>query len=340
MRKILLLGAFGYREQRLNGQTIKTRNIYELLGRNCLNYDIDYFDTQEVKYSKRSLFLMLQKILSCNILIYLPAHSNLKFFFPIVFILSKLKSISIIYVVVGGWLADFLKKLPLHVFFLKRIEKILVETNLLKNRLEKEYNFSTVEILHNFRYNNFTPTITLENKSLRLVFMARINKLKGLEIIFTFAEYIKANNLDITIDFYGPIFEEDKDYFNDKVSDYNFIEYQGVLAPEVIYETLSTYDVLLLPTQYYTEGFPGSILDAYISGIPVIVTNWLYATEFVNEGITGYIVPFDNPQTKFNERILEIYNNRDKLVKLKTNALRKSKDFSEAKAWDILRKSL
>lgn len=336
-RKILLLGAFGYREQLLNGQTIKTRNIYELIKGNCFDSYIDYFDTREIKYSKRSLFSMLRKILSSNVLIYLPAHGNLKLFFPIVFILSKIKNISIIYVVVGGWLADFLKKLPLHVFLLGKIKKILVQTNLLKVRLEEEYNFSNVEVLHNFRYNDFTPEIILENKTLRLVFMARINRLKGLETIFTFSEYVKVNNLDITIDFYGPIFEEDKDYFNDRVSDYNFVEYQGVLEPGVIYETLSKYDVLLLPTQYYTEGFPGSILDAYISGIPVIVTNWLYATEFVEEGITGYIVPFKNPQKEFNERILEIYNNRDKLLGLKMNALAKSKEFSEKRAWDIMK---
>ena len=339
-KKILLLGAFGYREQRLSGQTIKTRNIYELIKKYCSDYSIEYFDTQEIKYSKGSLFSMLKQILSCDILIYLPAHGNLKYLFPIVFLLSKLKNIFIIYVVVGGWLADFLKKLPLHAFLLKKIKKILVQTNLLKERLEKEYNYSNVEVLHNFRFNDFTPNNISDNEKLELVFMARINKLKGLDTIFSFAEYIKINSLNITIGFYGPVFENDKNYFEDQVSKYNFVTYHGVLEPEVIYETLSKYDVLLLPTQYYTEGFPGSILDAYISGIPVIVTQWLYATEFVEEGLTGYIVPFDNPQELFNERILQLYNNRDKLKEMKINASRKSADFSEGKAWDILQKTM
>lgn len=38
---------------------------------------------------------------------------------------------------------------------------------------------------------------------------------------------------------------------------------------------------MLLPTHYYTEGLPGSVLDAYMSGIPIIVSRWKHASEFV-----------------------------------------------------------
>ena len=75
---------------------------------------------------------------------------------------------------------------------------------------------------------------------------------------------------------------------------YEFIEYRGALQPSEIYTNLSKYDVMLLPTHFYTEGLPGSVVDAYISGIPVIVTEWKHSHEFVDNGKSGYIVPFDN----------------------------------------------
>lgn len=337
-KKYLILGALGYNEDLLGGQIVKTRSIYQMFENNLDADCIEYFDTQEIKRSKKKFFPMVRKVLSCDTLIYLPSFGGLKYLFPLVFFLSKIKNISIIYVVVGGWLAEFLRKRPLHALFLRRIKRILVQTSLLKERLEKEYTFQNVEVLHNFRSTNFIPQLRLRNKTLKLIFMARIEKLKGLETIFSFAEYVDINGLDITIDFYGPVSDQDKDYFHTRVCRYGFVTYHGVLEPSIIYETLSKYDILLLPTQYYTEGFPGSILDAYISGIPVIVTKWLYATEFVDDGITGYIVPFDNPQEDFNKEILEIYNDRDRLSELKMNALAKSKEFSEEKAWDIMKK--
>ena len=339
-KTILILGAFGFRENRLSGQTIKTRNIYDLIKKNQSEDNVISFDTQEIKYSKTKIFSLFRSLFSCDTIIYLPAYNNLKYFFPIVYTISRIKKVPIVYVVVGGWLADYLKNLPLHTRFLRKIHKILVQTHFLKERLNREYNFKNVEVLHNFRSNDFNPNFDYTNERLKLVFMARINKLKGLETIFSFAGLIKERNLNIDIDFYGPIVDTDNDYFGANVAKYDFVTYHGNLAPDRIYETLSKYDLLILPTQYYTEGFPGSVLDAYISGIPVIVTKWMYATEFVDEGITGFIVPFENPQEEFNERILDIYFHREKLKELKINAFKKSLDFSEEKAWEILEKVL
>jgi glycosyltransferase involved in cell wall biosynthesis len=96
--------------------------------------------------------------------------------------------------------------------------------------------------------------------------------MKGLDWIFSLAEYIKSHRLEdkITLTFYGPIHEEDRDYFEAELRKYSFAEYKGVLQPSEIHQTLNDYDVMLLPTHYYTEGLPGSIIDAYISGIPVM----------------------------------------------------------------------
>ena len=80
---------------------------------------------------------------------------------------------------------------------------------------------------------------------------------------------------------------------------------------------LINYDVMLLPTEIYTEGFPGSILDAYIAGIPVIATEWKHSHEFIDDKFTGFIVPFGDCQNEFNDKILTLYNDRELLLQMK-----------------------
>ena len=98
---------------------------------------------------------------------------------------------------------------------LKRITGIHVETKRLLSELEGYYGFKNVDIFPNFRFFNFNPE-RYDSGKLRLVFMARVNKMKGLDWIFNLADYIKDNNLEdnYSITFFGPIFTA-SDY-NDK----------------------------------------------------------------------------------------------------------------------------
>ena len=171
--------------------------------------------------------------------------------------------------------------------------------------------------------------------------MARVNKMKGYDVIFNSLNFIRDHCPNSSITFYGGIAPEDKDDFLNKVETNNdIVSYRGLLAPEKIPETLKRYDVMLLPTKYYTEGFPGSILDAYISGIPVIVTEWKHSHEFVSDGNTGVIVPFENNQEDFNNSILILYKDRNKLNYMKKAAYKEAEKYSEEAAWDVLKKYL
>lgn len=340
-KKILILGAFGIKNNSLSGQTIKTRNIFTLLDikKNEENFSLDFFDTSDLKYNNLAIFNMLAKVFKCDILFFLPAHNNLNYGLPLFFLMSKITNFSIIYTVIGGWLSDFIRYKWLHRIILRRIMCILPETQLLKQKLNHFYNINNTIVFPNFRIQSFNPKLSNNSKrdSLRLVFMSRINKMKGYDMIFNAAKYFENNNLNISIDFYGQIHGLHKDDFLFNISNHKSTYYKGVLEPKNIYKTLSHYDLLMLPTKYYTEGLPGAIVDAYISGVPVIVTEWLHAREFVDHGITGYIIPFENGQQEFIETIIDIYNNQSKIKELKKNALNKSKEFSVDYAWAILK---
>jgi len=338
--KILVLGNFGYNTNKLDGQTIKTRNIYELL---CskINDDVFYFDTSSLKNHKFRIFTIFRQVCKCDRLVYLPAHGNLRFLFPIIYFFSLCFGFKIVYVVIGGWLVEFLSNKPFHRFCLKKITVICTETKLMKKNLIEVYSFSNVIVLPNFRRFIDSPekknANLLQNK-LNVVFMARIQMKKGLDYIEDICKFISDAGFDdkIQIDFYGQVDEIDSAFFKGIVDQYPFVRYLGALLPQQIHLTLSQYDILLLLTHYYTEGFPGTILDAYIAGIPVIVTNWKHAHEFVDDKKTGYIVPFKNGTDKVVNILTSLVENKSVLQPMKQAAKSKSLEFSEEAVWNTL----
>ena len=342
MRKILVLGYFGYLSNQIDGQTIKTRSIYSLLYQNAQNAHIIYFDTQQFQKSKIRLLSLIRLLCKIDIVIYLPGKKNLKFISPIVFFLSKLLKYKTIYPVIGGWLSEYIENRKYLQNNLQKVEAVLVESSALQKRLEMNYNFTNVVLFPNFRIHNFKPLGIEEHAEVRLVFMARIMKEKGCDLIFDYIHYYQNShiNIPISVSFYGPIISEYETDFNRKLLEYgDYAHYYGVIDPINVYEVLSKQDILLLPTFYEGEGFPGSIIDAYIAGLPVIASRWKDLPEFVDEGLSGFT--FDLNRKKdffyaFNSLILDPIL----LHKMKIYALKKSKSYSAESAWKILKQYL
>lgn len=339
--KINIIGCFGYHNNQLDGQTIKSRCIYEIVRSH--DYDVRLSDTQEIRIDKSKIGRFISNILHCKTIVLIPGANNVKVLFPIIFCISKLLGHKIILIAVGGWLDNKYRQWKLHRFIGKKVDATLVENNRLVTTLKDEFGIKNVEKIPNFRAaTSFYPKENV-NGPLRLVFMARVHKNKGLEYIENLAKHIEDNykSGQISIDFYGQINPADEGYFlKELVNKYKFIEYHGVLAPDDIVEVLHRYDAMLLPTKYYTEGLPGSILDAYRSSLPVIVTKWKFADEFVTDGITGFILPFENPNKLLCEKIDWLYNNREELYNLQKGAYQESINYTPEKAWEILSKYL
>lgn len=338
---VLVLGYFGYNNNQLDGQTIKTRNLFKLVNKK-LPGQVNYFDTQDIKYNKLAAFRLFLSLLKAKKLIYLPAHNNLRIVFPVIYFLAVIRGIDILYFVVGGWLPEYLEEKKFHQKFLSRIKGIFTETALMKTQLESKYSFKNVDVFSNFRVFDFLKTESLEErKCFKLVFMSRINKMKGLDDIFALAHYFTKHQLGdrVIIDFYGPIFPADKDTFFQQMTEFPFVSYKGELEPNDIHQTIAAYDVLLLPTRYYTEGLPGAIIDAYVAGIPVIVSAWKHAHEFVKEGLTGLIFKWEDTD-EFIQKVTELYNNPELLAKMKRNAYQERELYSSDTAWQHLKNIL
>lgn len=346
MNKILIVGYFGYQSGQLDGQTIKTRDVYHLFGSRDPHDRVHlcHFDTEKFKKSKFHIFELFRLILLSKSVFYLGAHKNLKYIFPLIFIVSQLVRTDIHFVVVGGWLRDFLANKPLHRFMLSKIKRIYPETQLMTHQLRDEYGFSNVTELSNFRVLSsgyvFCPR-QRDHREIKIVYMGRVIPEKGLRTIFGINEIIKSKSIDcISIDIYGPVSSEyEGEFFSDIDKSEGIIRYKGIVQPNEIHKALSGYDLMLFPTQYFTEGFPGSILDAYIAGVPVIATKWKYADEFVVDNVSGIIVPFGDEE-RFISTVMTVIQDASLLQRLSVGAAEQSAKYTSESAWGVIKKYL
>ena len=346
---VLLIGAFGYHNHQLDGQTIKSRSIRQL----CLDYHdgkVGIFETQSLYSNPFLLFKLLWLLMKYDEVIFMPASRSLTYILPFLYYVSKLFRYKLILACIGGFQVEYFKGLGIYkkehnlqLRLCKNIPAFLPELKRVTNKLIELYHFENIEYFPNFRkFDNSDIVIQKTSASdvLKIAYMARINSKKGYDIVFSFDKYAKENNLNVIIDFYGQIANEDKDDFMNKVNNSTFVSYKKALEPNEIKYTLDEYDLLVLPTRYYNEGIPGTIIDAYVSGLPVVVTEWKNSHEVVDNGVTGFIVPFDDPQNDFNSKLQALAQDREMLFKMRCNALKKSQEYADVSAWNILKKYL
>lgn len=336
-KKPLIIGNFGYRTNKLDGQTVKTRSIKNLLDQN-LTIKCDLFDTSFLKHKPWQIFLLPFYIYRTKRLIYLGAKGSLRFLFPFIWLFAKSSRCTLYYIYIGGWLSDFLKNKALLRFILKHTDQQFCELKSMKKTLEDSYKFNNISYLPNFRLVNFDFKPKKINSPIKFVFMSRIMPEKGIFLILDMYKAIGQvlEEKGITITFYGQI-EKSASNFLSEISHYKNILYKGELEPNAIHQTLSQYDALLFPTYYEGEGAAGAISDAFIAGIPCIASDWKYNTELIEDGTNGLI--FKNKDVDdFALKIVQFINNESLQNNLLKGVEQERLNYIDSSAWSILQR--
>lgn len=325
--KIGILGYFANGKSKSGGQEAKTCSMDRLLKNKFGIKNILNIDTTDWKQHKIKLFFKLLILpIVCKNIVVLPAQNSIKYIIPILSIVNIFFKRKIFYSVVGGWLPEYLNSHKYLIFFLKKINKIWVETVTMRDDL-RNVQIYNVDIIPNFKYLN---EITLQEIShfkydvpFKLCIFSRIVQEKGIEDAIEAVRYINKSHGKIifTLDIYGKIEEiyllEFKKLLKELPS---YIIYKGVIEPEKSVQILKNYYALLFPTRYYTEGLPGTIIDAYTAGVPVISSLWKNHKDIFKDGITGRGYEFKNVESlKFI--LNEIALHPQSMILMKKNCL-------------------
>ena len=290
MKKIAILGHFSKNHPSVDGQTIKTLNLSRALSLSE-NVEVCEIDTHGWKRHPLRLILAINRAMkSCDAIIMLPARRGVQVFSYLLNALNVRKGRKIYYDVIGAWLPSLLKSKPHLIKTLKKFDGIWCETNTLKTALEN-MDFENVCVVPNFK--DIRPIAEnelkfIEDLPIRLVIFSRISKAKGVSDAIEAIGRTNSGSIKYTLDIYGPIDGSYRDRFNELVNENSsFVNYGGVVESGASVDVLKGYHALLFPTRYYTEGIPGTIIDAYCAGLPVISARWESYADICFEGETS-----------------------------------------------------
>lgn len=298
MSKFAVIGAFDFKNLSTGGQPVKTRNLYQVLSEKYGTDEVAYIETYGWKKHPFTIIAAVRRaVKQSENVIMLPAHNGVKVFAPLLLRYAKGTSVKLFYDVIGGWLPQKTESDPTLAAQLRRFNGIWVETSSMKNALERQ-GFSNVSVVPNFKF--ITPLAAKElpplGKPYRLCTFSRVMKEKGIEDA---VEAVTMVNDDFgetvfTLDIYGPVDENQTEWFDKLQTVFpQYVHYCGCVNSDKSVDVLKAYFALLFPTFYDGEGFAGTLIDAFSSGVPVIASDWKYNPEIVHENV-GIIYPTGN----------------------------------------------
>lgn len=341
MKKIGICGHFGFGLNLLNGQTVKTKSIAKELMQIYGEKEIMRVDTHGGVRKLVNCFVgILGLMFKCKNIIILPAQNAVRFFVPIIVIFNKIVHRNINYVVIGGWLPTFLEKKKFLKNCLKSFEHIYVETSTMKEKLEKQ-GFDNITLMPNFKELDILTEQKLEySKEIpyKVCTFSRVMEEKGIEDAIKVIKLVneKFGKIVFILDIYGQVEEGYKERFQTLLKDVpEYINYRGTVPYDETVHILKEYYAVLFPTKFYTEGIPGTIIDAYAAGVPVIASKWESYKDVVCEEKTGIGFEFGNIEI-FEQILEEIANGEKDLNKYKLNCIEFAKEFIPSSGMSVL----
>jgi len=339
---VFICGNFGYSNNQLDGQTVKTRLLKDELSNALGPQNVVYSDTSQWK---KEPFLLYKEVKenfkNSRCIIVLLAQKGIRLLLPSFVRWKKKYGKSLRYVVIGGWLPDYAKRDWILASSLKNLDVLYVETQSMKEELNK-LGITRVSVLPNFRrFEKMNPGSKHIKLPLRAVILSRIMKEKGIHTAVEAVHSInnRAEEPCITLDIYGQVSKKYAEEFQALLRNKGNIAYKGYLEAENIQKTLLQYDIMLFPTYYHGEGMPGTIIDAYAAGLPVVASDWKYNSQLVNSGETGILFA---PQSTEDlvKKLDGLMSDLQLIERMHGNCLQKAAEYHADKVLEELKQTL
>lgn len=294
-KKILIIGALPHPDdlKTYGGTTTLMKNFLDY----CDEHSYPYIHIDTFKYKNKvlnALYFLLSFVYGlcvCPIVMYNASVNGAFTIFyhtaPIAFFFKK----KVVFRKFAGGFNEQLErrkggKAERMIYLLNKTDIVYFETKNLMNEMPKI--LSNPSRIHWFPNCRKLSMLANEKRPFgkRFVFISLMLEEKGVDLLLNVADKLSS---EYTVHLFGGIKSE-------KYADLNYFEgrkaqYKGALKTEEVLPNLANYDVLVLPTYWATEGYPGIIIEAMSLGKPIISTNIGGIPELIENGINGFLIP-------------------------------------------------
>ena len=163
---------------------------------------------------------------------------------------------------------------------------------------------------------------------LKLLFVGRIEPIKGLDCLVAGCEELDRRGIDFTLAIAG---KGSSTYLNQlkqriqRAGLQNRIEWIGSVPREKLFSLYSQHHILIVPS--INDPCPLVVLESMASGLPVVGSNVGGIPMMVEAGETGFTVPAEDPLALSNA-ISKLGQDRTLLAKMAVNSVERAKLFS------------
>lgn len=331
MKRVCAIGHFGKGENLLNGQTIKTKIFTDQLIANYGEEEVFSVDTHGGLQKLLKLIVnVFYGVKECENIVIYPSDNGIKVIVPLLCVLNVFFHRSLHYIVIGGYIHEYLKR---HSFLIKMLMKysgIYVETEQMKQSLVAMglKNVFVVPNCKNIPIVSKNEIFFKENSVFRFCTFSRVMKSKGIEDAVNAIEEINQEygRTICRLDIYGQVDSNEEEWFNALLCRINRIDgvtYGGLIPYNQSVKILKDYYALLFPTYYEGEGFAGTLIDALAAGVPIIATDWHYNSSIVTHNQTGLIYGL-NEKKGLRKSIAYAIDDQKKWYEMKYNCIAKA----------------
>ncbi len=357
MNKILLIGNISSKQSEADGQRIKTSLYYKKM----IDEGFEVFFVNLKSFKVRFIFILLsikKYIKKCDRIVLLSGPKGSRYLIPFINKNNKTNKPFVLPLIGTSVLHHSIDKLSdndknrfLNGEYslckpdlameneLPRLTYILPETESLSKTFINFFKINNVYTLTNFRDYKLVNRESSIDKPLKLVFLSRVMKQKGIFDLIEVLNDINSNYCNrVFLDIYGAkIFSKNENKIFNQLINNGSIRYLGPISNERVCETLAEYDFLIFPTKFVGEGTPGVIVESLIAGTPVISAAFPQVGVLLKDGYDALFYKM-NDNEDLKNKILHVLNNKIIVSQMKQNALRSGEKYTYKKSRDLFLK--
>lgn len=301
--RIGIIGHFGGNENFTDGQTIKTKMLYETLKNQIEN--IQTIEIVDTYYAKRSPVKFFAKVFLCIVRnkknVVLLSKSGRKVLFPLLYWSTKLLKREIYHDAIGGQLANEAASSNRWKKYISSFQSNWVESKQMVEQLHS-LGVENARFIPNFKQIKIVDVKDLPqeiSEPICFCTFSRVMREKG--ITDAIRAIIDVNHdegkMKVALDIYGPVEVGYKREFQEMLdASKGSCSYKGIVSPSCSVDVLKNYYALLFPTYWKGEGMPGTVIDALSAGLPIIARRWEFSDEMLYHHDNALLYDKDRPE--------------------------------------------